>query len=503
MDNSILLSGQPVNIAIASILQESNTFSPVATRYEDFSPVFGQQALLRHEGKFTEMGGFIAILREAGATIRPVCAAWAITANRLVRADFERLVAEFEVNLRLARPEALLLAMHGAQTAEGEDDVEGYVLERARALLGPDAPIVLTLDLHANVTRRMVALSTAIVGYHTYPHIDMFETGQKAARLLLRIMSGAVKPRMAFRKLPLIIQAEKSQTSSGPMQKLISMEEKWENSGQAEAVSIFPVQPWMDIEEMGCAVVSVTNGDERAARRQVDMLARRLWEEKALYEPELTPVHEAIEKALAMDGGPIVLAESSDSTGSGSPGDSTGVLKVLVATKMADPAAIFLVDPAAVATAIAAGIGATVTMKIGGAFDKKHSKPVKVTGVVKLISDGRWVARARGYNTGITTCMGRSVVLEVGSVLILMAERSAMTVDPELFRSHGIDPVHCKIVVVKSPNGFRAAYEPIAKAIFVVDTPGVSTANLHKLKWRRVPRPIYPLDRDTPRPAGL
>jgi len=492
-----------VNIAIASILQESNTFSPVATRYEDFSPVFGPGALLRHEGKLTEMGGFISILREAGATIRPVCAAWAITANRLVRADFERLVGEFEKNLRGAKPEALLLAMHGAQTADGEDDVEGFVLERARAILGLDVPIVLTLDLHANVTRRMVTLSTAIVGYHTYPHIDMFETGQKAARLLLRILSGAVKPQMAFRKLPLIIQAEKSQTSSGPMGKMIAMEEKWETSGQAEAVSIFPVQPWMDIEEMGCAVVSVTNGNARAAQKQVDSLARRLWDEKALYEAELTPVAEAIEKALAIKGGPVVLAESSDSTGSGSPGDSTGVLKHLVRAKLTGTAAIFLVDPGAVGTAIAAGIGATVTLPAGGTFDKKHSKPVKVTGVVKLISDGRWVARARGYNTGITTCMGRTVVLEVGLVLILIAERSAMTVDPELFRSHGIEPVHCKIVVVKSPNGFRAAYEPIARAIFVVDTPGVSTANLGKLNWRRIPRPIFPLDRDTPMPDGL
>jgi microcystin degradation protein MlrC len=144
-----------------------------------------------------------------------------------------------------------------------------------------------------------------------------------------------------------------------------------------------------------------------------------------------------------------------------------------------------------------------VTLAVGGVFDKKHSKPVQVNGRVKLLSDGRWIARARGYNTGIESCMGRAAVLEVGQVLILLAERSAMTVDPELFRSHGIEPSYCKIVVVKSPNGFRAAYEPIARAIFLVDTPGVSTANLRKLPFRRVPRPLYPLDADTPRPEGL
>jgi microcystin degradation protein MlrC len=492
-----------VNIAIASILQESNTFSPVATRYEDFSPVFGKEVLRRHEGKLTEMGGFIAVLQEAGVPVRPVCAAWAITANRLIKPDFDRLAVEFEIALRRARPDALLLAMHGAQTAAGEDDVEGHILERARAVLGPDRPIVLTLDLHANITRRMVALATAIVGYHTYPHIDMFETGQKAARLLLRILSGDCKPRMAFRKLPLIIQAEKSQTSSGPMQKLIKTARKWERLGQAEAVSVFPVQPWMDILEMGCAVVVVTNGEPGAAQRRADKLARRLWDGKEAFEPELTPVATAIEQSLQLEHGPAVLAESSDSTGSGSPGDSTGVLKHLLKAKLTGPAAIFLVEPAGVDTAIRAGIGATITLSIGAAFDKLNSKPVKVTGTVKLISDGRWTARARGYNTGITTCMGRAVVLEAGRVLILMAERSAMTVDPELFRSHGIDPAYCQIVVVKSPNGFRAAYEPIARAIFVVDTPGVSTANLATLPWRRIERPIYPLDRDTPRPEGL
>lgn len=494
---------QQMKIAIASILQESNTFSPVATRYEDFSPAFGKDAFRRHEGKLTEMGGFIDILQKSKVEILPLCAAWAITANRLIRADFHRLVAEFEEKLRKANPDALLIAMHGAQTAVGEDDVEGFVLERARKILGPDKPIVLTLDLHANITERMVLLANAIVGYHTYPHIDMFEVGQKAARLMLRILKGEVRPTMAYRKLPLIIPAENSQTYRGPMHQLIRAAQTWETSGAAEAVSIFPVQPWMDIEEMGCAVVSVTNGNQRSAQRQANSIARKLWNNKRAFDVKLIPVSDAIKAALKTNGGPVVLSESSDSTGSGSPGDSTGVLKHLVKAPLTESAAIFLVDPANVARAIKAGIGANVSLKVGGAFDKKNSKPVPVQGRVKLISDGRWVARARGYNTGITTEMGRTVVLEVGKVNILMAERSAMTVDPELFRSHGIDPVYCKIVVVKSPNGFRAAYEPIAKSIFVVDTPGVSTANLKSLPFRRVPRPIYPLDKETPKPKDL
>src|SRR4051812_3770926 len=224
-----------MKVAIAAILQESNTFSPVYTHYDHFSPVFGDGALQRHEGKLTEMGGFIDILRERSAQIAPVCAAWAITANRLVRADYERLAGSFQQHLREANADALLFALHGAQTAEGEDDVEGDLLDRARETLGPDKPIVVTLDLHANVTRRMVDRADAIVGYHTYPHVDMFETGQKAARLLMKILDGSLKPTVAMRKLPLIVPAENCQTYRGPMHELMESARAAEATGRAEA----------------------------------------------------------------------------------------------------------------------------------------------------------------------------------------------------------------------------------------------------------------------------
>lgn len=491
-------------IAIASILQESNTFSPVATKYEDFSPVFGPAALDRHHGKLTEMGGFIHVLEEAGLSIAPVCAAWAITANRLVRSDFERLAGEFLDQLAsLPRPEAFLFALHGAQTADAEDDVEGYLLREARRVLGPDVPIIASLDLHANVTHAMVDNTNAIVGYHTYPHIDMFETGSRAALIAVRVVRGEARPVMAFRKLPLIVPAENMQTTVGPMARLIGCGQELEQAGQALAVSVFGVQPWLDIDEMGGSVVVVTDDDADAAERHASRLARQFWDSRREFDVELTPVTEAIERALAIEGGPVVLSESSDSTGSGSPGDSTGVLKVLVRDYAHVPSAIFLVDPEAVAQAAATGVGNTLTTAIGGKFDRVNSQPVPVMARVRLISDGRWTARAKGYNTGIETRMGRAAVLEVGQVQVLVAERSSMTVDPELFRSHGIEPLYQKLVVVKSPAGFRAAYEPIAKGVFLVDTPGVSTAKFVALPFQRVPRPLYPLDLDTPAPENL
>lgn len=492
-----------MRIGIASLLQESNTFSPVSTHYEDFQPVFGQAVLERHAGKLTEMGGFIDVLSEAGVTVVPFCAAWAITANRLKRADFARLMDRLDQEIANSGIDALLFAMHGAQTAEGEDDVEGAILKRVRSHLGPDSPIGVTLDLHANITAAMVSHASFIVGYHTYPHIDMYETGKKAASLLLRTMAGEIAPVMAYRKLPLIIPPENCSTTSGPMSRLIRAAQGREETGTALAMSIFPVQPWLDIREMGCATVAVVDGNARKAQKYADDLAKRLWNAKEQFAVDLTPPEEAISCALRVKGWPVVLSESSDSTGSGSPGDSTGVLKHLLKASLDGPAAIFLVDPESVAAAFQAGVGAVIERRLGAAYDRKNSKPVKVRGYVKLLSDGRWTARARGYNTGITTSMGRAAVVEVGQVKILLAERSAMTVDPELFRSHGIDPLHCRIVVVKSPAGFRAEYEPIAKKIFLVDTPGVSTSRFERLPYKRIPRPMYPFERDTPIPEEL
>ena len=484
-----------MRIAIASILQESNTFSPVMTAYHDFQPVFGKDVIRRHRGKLTEMGGFLDVLEHQGAMARPVCAAWAITANRLVGPDFERLQLEFREALRRAgKVDGVLLAMHGAQTAEGVDDVEGRLLEITREAAGERVPVVASLDLHANITRAMVERATALVGYHTYPHIDMFETGQKAARLLLRIIKGECHPVTAWRKLPLIVNAENSQTSRGPMARLIGRGERLEKSGGVEAVSVFPVQPWLDIEEMGSAVVVVSNGKVEAAERAAAEIAKKFWDTRREFDVKLETVHRALREAEQVRDGLVVLAESSDSTGSGSPGDSTGVLKHLLKARLSRPAAIFLVDPEAVAELVRAGVGATVRLAIGGKFDRANSQPVEVAGRVRLISDGRWTPRHRGYNTGIETDLGTSAVLEVGWVRVLIASKPAMTVDPELFRSHGIDPAHCQVVVVKSPNGFRAAYEPLAKKIFLVDTPGVSTARLERLPWKKVSG-VWPLDR--------
>jgi microcystin degradation protein MlrC len=485
-----------MRVAIASIIQESNTFSPVRTHFEDFSPVFGQEALKRHEGRATEMGGFIEVLRSTRCQIQPICAAWAITAGPMLRADYRRLVRLFEEELvRAGRLHALLFALHGAQVARGIDDASGVLVQTARRVLGQDVPIVITLDLHANVTALLVSQSSAIVGYHTYPHVDMFESGVKAADLALKIVAGKIKPTTAFQKIPMIVPAENMQTNAGPFAELMERAKECEETGEVESASVFGVQPWLDVSEMGCSVVTVTNGDRTGAGKCAGVLAKQFWNSRRAFSVKLVSVDDALRQAAAIPGGPVVFAESSDSTGSGSPGDSTNVLRRLIAANLREPSALFLVDPATVQRAVETGVGKSFSASIGGKFDRKNSQPIRVTARVRLLSDGRWTPRGRGYNPGIEVSMGRATVLEIGSVTVLVAERSTMTVDPALFRSHGIEPSLMKIVVVKSPNGFRAEYEPIAKKIFLLDTPGVSSANLLSLPYRRIPRPMYPFDK--------
>jgi microcystin degradation protein MlrC len=484
-----------MRIAIGSIVQESNDFSPVRTRYGDFDFVFGADAVERHRSTFTEMGGFLNVLGKTSHKIAPLSAGWAVTAGPVERRDFSRVLSEFQKSLtRVRRPDAVLLALHGGQTAETVPDVAGHLLAAARSIVGPKTAIVATLDLHANVTRLMVQSATALVGYKTYPHMDLFQTGQRAAELLLRTLSGTVRPRMAFYKLPLIVPAENMQTTSGPFARLMDEAIRIEDQREAEVVSVFGVQPWLDVPEMGCSVVSVTDNDPEQGRRQVEKLARGFWESRREFAVKLTPVRRAILESLRADEGPIVISEPADSTGSGSPGDSTGLLKPLLQLGRYVSAALFIVDPDVVKKAIAAGVGATIHTSVGGKFDPEHSRPVRIAARVRLISDGRWTWQAPGYNQGVETSMGRAVVLDIGQMRLLVAERPTMTVDPELYRSHGIEPARMRIVAVKSPNGFRGPYQSLAKQVFLVDTPGVSTPQLKTLPYRRVPRPIYPLD---------
>jgi microcystin degradation protein MlrC len=290
----------------------------------------------------------------------------------------------------------------------------------------------------------------------------------------------------------MIVPGENMQTAHGPFAEVWSYAQSLQTP-EIESFSVFGVQAWLDIEEMGCAVLAVTKRDEFQARKFCRLVAKCFWDLRKDFEVSFPAPEVAIQEALETPGQPVVLSESSDSPTAGSPGDSADMLRALLRAAPGVPATLWLRDEAAVERAEQSQIGAKLRLSLGGAYDKINRRPVTVDAQVLRMSEGNFVMTGSQY-TGMKTSMGRTAVLQVGAVTVLVSKLPAINIDPQLFRSQGIEPREQKIVVVKSATAFRAEYKPFAAKILMVDTPGVSTPNIRSIPFRHVSRPIYPLD---------
>jgi microcystin degradation protein MlrC len=490
-----------MRVAIGQFMEESNTFVRQQADLEHFRAtqlLYGAEIVERLRGTRAEVGGFLDTLVPAGVEVVPTVAANAVSSGPVTRETFAHVRdAVLDTLARRGPVDGVLLALHGAMVLEDAPDGEGEFLAAVRKAIGPDVPLVATLDLHATITPRMVEEADALVGYDTYPHVDLYETGAKAATMLLRAVRGEIRPVTLFARSPMLVPAEGQGTGDQPMAGLMAEAKRLEARPGVLAVSIFPVQPWLDIPDTGFSVMAVADGLRRAAEIEpmVRQLAWQAWESRRRFAVDLLPIDEAIRRALAAEGGPFVLSESADSTGSGSPGDSAHVLERLLAIQVRERCLVTVVDAPAVARAIAAGIGADVSTTVGGTLDPRYNRPVRLTGRVRILSDGRFVSSDK-KSAGVEFRMGRAAVIETGRIAVLATERPAFTFDPALYRSVGLEPRDAKIVVVKSPLQFRDGYGPIAQACWVVDTPGPSTARLERLEWRHRSRPLFPFDDD-------
>ena len=484
-----------MRIGLGYLLQETNTFSPVETQVRDFHPLFGEPLIEHWRGTRTELGAFLDTIESSGHQAVPLFAGWAMTAGCMTAATFHGLKESIAAQVRESGPyDGLLLALHGSLSAQGTDDCDGAILEAVRQIVGDSVPLITTLDLHANLTAQIARLSDAVIGYKTYPHVDMYETGQAAAELMLRTLRGEVKPVTRMRKLPLIVPPENQQTTHGPMRTVWDTAEAYRREHpEILSVSVFGVQPWLDIDEMGCATLAVADRNHESALRCAEESARKLWDLRAELEVERVEPRAAIRDALATAGGPVVLADSADSPTAGAPGDSAELVRLLLEEAPHVPAIAWVRDPAAVDQAWQLRPGDTIRTSIGGAFTKDLVRPVEIEGRVRSLSDGRFVFRG-AYNNGMLNEMGRTAVIDVGGLSIVVSEEAASGIGTEVFRSQGLEPEHQKIIVVKSANSFRSEYGPFMVKAIMVDTPGLSSSNLRSLPYKRVSRPIHPLD---------
>ena len=484
-----------MRVGLACLQQETNTFAARPTGADAFASqgiLRGRAMLDELAGTNTEIAGAAEVLTDAGAELVPLLAAWAPPGGRVDAEAFAELTGELEQMARGAGPlDGLVLSLHGAMAVAGVDDGDGAISAGLRGLLG-DTAIGVCLDLHANVTRRMCDAADVLVGYHTYPHVDQAATGRRVAELVADRIAGK-RLGTALAKRPMLLPAETTGMGEGAMASLRALADE-ATTGSVRDVSLFVVQPWLDVAELGFAVTVTAEDGAESAAALAEEIAELAWQRRDAFDVPLVAPAQALE--LAREGGkrPVILAESADSTSAGASGDGTTMLRALLSDAPDLRALVTVVDPEAVERCWRAGLGASVQLSVGGRIDTRFAAPVALEGVVRHLDDGRF--RLSGpVSTGLAVSSGRRAVIRCGRTCVLVTERSAYTYDPAAFGSAGLDPAGADVVVVRSACMFRAGWKAISGTAHILDTPGASTPDFASLPYERAPRPLYPLDR--------
>ena len=485
-----------MRIALIHIGQETNDFNPVPTTlrdYESFGIVEGAAILDTFRG-VGEIGGFLDVIERSGRDIEvvPIVRGWAVAGGRITREAYDFFEQKIRLGLRAAgKIDALALQLHGACAADGMDDVEGAQLETCRAVLGPDVPIVLGLDHHGNVTRRIVALATAIVGHRTQPH-DVYDTGRIGAELMLKILYAGAKPVMAWRKLPLLSHQEQFLTAQGPMKVWFDRARGMEADARVLQASNYPMQPWLDVAEAGWSTVVVTDNDPALAEKLADELADLAWSLRSEFQKkDAVHIDDAVRMAEHAPRGLVVLSDTGDTVFGGSSGDSNLILESILRLGVQYPVLMPLIEPQTVAALVAAGEGATVTLEVGGHAAPRFFTPLTVTGKVGRIRSG--MVPLRNYWQAEID-MGCAVVFQVGPVTLLVSEYRGVAGNlPDVYEFMGIDPKQYKAAVLKTASNFQF-FAPLSSQVIRVNTTGPGQSDVFGLPWSRIPRPVYPLD---------
>jgi microcystin degradation protein MlrC len=487
-----------MRISVAGFMHESNTFHPQTTGRAAFaSQCFQQGAALLDEWRDAhhEVGGFLSSASTLHFEPLPLLMAWATPSGPVTDDVFDEVVGLLIDGLKRERPDGLLLALHGAMVAESHRDADGEVLSRLRSALGTDLPIVVSLDLHGNVSERLIRLSTAAVAYRTNPHVDQKECGERAARLLVRHLRGEVKLTQALAKPPVIVNIMVHNTSREPLSSFMSRARGLETQPNILAASVLPGFAYSDVPQMGPSVVVVTDNDAGLARREAEGLGAALWEKRESLTATLPGAGDAVRQALNAGRFPVVLVDTGDNVGGGSAGDGTVLLGELLRQGAAD-AVVCLFAPDEVRECSRAGVGAAVALDVGGKVDRLHGDPVRVRGRVRVLHDGTYLEPAVRHGGKRINHMGLTALVELerGNLLVLNTLRHPPFSLGQL-TCLGIRPEAQRILVVKAAIAYRAAYGPIAGTIIEVDTPGLTAVNPVRFDYRHVRRPMYPLDR--------
>ncbi len=495
-----------MRLALLGYYHETNTFSAKPTDYAQFahSGILRGAELVREHGEGqSTVSGFLDVGKEPGVEVVPLYFANTAPMGMITRDAFERINAECLELLGDNGPwDGVLLALHGAAVSEEYHDADGEFTARVRALVGPEMPIGVALDLHANLTERLVENATVTILYRTNPHLDARIRARECGALIVRTVRGEIHPVQAVETPPLVVNIVKQFTGAEPMLGMMAdVEAVIARPGMLTASGVMGF-PYADVEEMGMAFLAVHDGGAAAARDAARWMARRAWARRAEYLANTPSPEEALRHAMAAPQGPVVLMDVGDNTGGGSSADSTVLLEA--AQRLGVRGYLqTLYDPEAVAACVAAGVGATVTMAVGAKTDALHGTPVTVTGRVRVIADGKFEDPRPTHGGWRFFDGGTTVVLETTDdhTLVLTSERLGNTSIEQMY-SVGIWPERKRVVVAKGVNSPLAAYAPIAAEIIMVNTPGVTSSDLSTFTYHHRRTPLYPFEEDAAYEGG-
>ncbi len=497
-----------MRLLIAMMMHETNTFSPVPTDMQRFAlglgqlPPQGAEAVQAYRHTGTATGAFIDLAEAAGAEFELAIAAHAAPSGPVQDEAFERMTRIIVDTVARGGWDGILLDLHGAMVTERFEDGEGELLRRIRAV-DAHTPIGVAYDMHANVYDDMVALAQVVAGYQTYPHVDMYETGVRAGKPLLRLIAGEVQPTSAWARLPMIPHVMRQSSLDEPNRSLQARARQMEQAGALMA-SVFTGFPHADIENAGMSVVVVTDGQPELARQYRDELLRLAWDSRAQWVYPVEPLAQSVARAKAMTNFPVVLLDHYDNTASGGTMDTTAVLAEVLKQGLRQVAFFAIYDPQAVQQAIAAGVGQRVSLSVGGKLPMPlmphRSEPLQLEGTVKVISAGKYTAKGP-MSQGARQDMGAAVVIDTGHVEVALISRHVEPFDVNALISLGIDPTQKQFVVLKSRVHWRAGMGHLAQAVVECAGAGACTSDYSELEFKRLRRPIYPLDPETS--AGL
>jgi microcystin degradation protein MlrC len=482
-------------VAVGGLCHETNQFLPETTPLDAFDVDTGQGVLSgRMAQARTIIGGLIDGARELGAEAVGIVYAVAEPSGTIQAGAYEQLKHDLLLRLEAELPvDAVALELHGAGVVEGIDDLEGDLCTEVRRLIGPEVVLTVGHDLHGHITEREAGSVDAIFSVHEYPHDDMYECGQRTMRAIVPMLTGGPRPTIHIERLPLLVPMTTTYHGVGRAARDVC-DQLASREGAIELAFVHGF-PYSDHPLMGGHVVAVLQGSQDDAAALAREAAAAVWNMRDQFVADHLPPREAIARALAVDGRPVVINEFSDNPGGGAPGDGTHLLAALLEAGVRDAVFCGLVDPAAVRAAHRAGVGATIDVDLGGRHDARWGAPLPCLARVRALTDGETVVEAP-VGRGWRLPLGPTALLVVDGLEVILFSRTVQTLDRTPLILHGIDPTQRKLVALKSNHHFRSGFEALAAAIVTTDPPGVTMFDVAAFERRRCPRPIAPVDRD-------